>query len=107
MGTNIFTMRATLMGLLLVPRNVAVAILLAYRKVISPLYGEVCRYYPSCSLYALRAIQYHGALWGIGLGIIRILRCNPFARGGIDDPPERFKTTYEETPRGFVKVKES
>lgn len=95
------------MGALLVPRNVAVAILLVYRKVISPLYGDVCRYYPSCSLYALRAIQYHGALWGIGLGIIRILRCNPFARGGIDDPPERLRPTYEVTPRGFVKVKES
>ena len=95
------------MGALLVPRNVAVAILLGYRKVISPLYGDVCRYYPSCSLYTLRAIQYHGALWGIGLGIIRILRCNPFARGGIDDPPERLRPTYEVTPRGFVKVKES
>ncbi len=99
-------MRNFLLGLLLLPRNVAVAILLAYRKVISPLYGEVCRYYPSCSLYTLRAIQYHGALWGIGLGIIRILRCNPFARGGIDDPPERLRSTYEVTPLGFVKVKE-
>lgn len=107
METGLFAMRAVLLGLLLVPRNVAVAILLAYRKVISPLYGEVCRYYPSCSLYALRAIQYHGALWGIGLGIIRILRCNPFARGGIDDPPERLRSLYEVTPRGFVKVKES
>ncbi len=100
-------MKSVLMGVLLVPRNVAVAILLAYRKVVSPLYGDVCRYYPSCSLYALRAIQYHGALWGIGLGVIRILRCNPFARGGIDDPPERLRSVYEVTPRGFVKVKES
>lgn len=99
-------MRTFLLSLLLVPRNIAVAILLAYRKVISPLYGEVCRYYPSCSLYTLRAIQYHGALWGIGLGIIRILRCNPFARGGIDDPSERLRSTYEVTPLGFVKVKE-
>jgi len=99
-------MRTLLLGLLLVPRNSALAILLAYRRVISPLYGEVCRYYPSCSLYTLRAIQYHGALWGIGLGIIRILRCNPFARGGIDDAPERLRSTYEVTPLGFVKVKE-
>ena len=99
-------MRTFLLSLLLVPRNIAVAILLAYRTVISPLYGEVCRYYPSCSLYTLRAIQYHGALWGIGLGIIRILRCNPFARGGIDDPPERLRSSYAVTPLGFVKVKE-
>lgn len=106
MGTSLPAMRTLLLGFLLVPRNSALAILLAYRKVISPLYGEVCRYYPSCSLYTLRAIQYQGALWGIGLGIIRILRCNPFARGGIDDPPERLRSSYEVTPLGFVKVKE-
>ncbi|CAB4563422.1 MAG: membrane protein insertion efficiency factor YidD [Actinobacteria bacterium] len=99
-------MTDVLWGLVLLPRNLALAILLAYRKVISPLYGDVCRYYPSCSLYTLRAIQYHGALWGIGLGIIRILRCNPFARGGIDDVSERLRSRYEVTPLGFVKVKE-
>lgn len=92
--------------LVLVPRNIAVAILLAYRKVISPLYGDVCRYYPSCSLYTLRAIQYHGALWGIGLGAVRIVKCNPFARGGIDDPPERLKSRYVVNDVGFVRVKE-
>lgn len=106
MESYLYAMTTVLLNLVLLPRNVAVALLLAYRKVISPLYGEVCRYYPSCSLYTLRAIQYHGALWGIGLGIIRILRCNPFARGGIDDPPERLKSRYEVTPLGFVKVKE-
>lgn len=90
---------------LLLPRNGAIAVLLAYRKLISPLYGEVCRYYPSCSLYALRAIQYHGALWGIGLGLVRIVRCNPFARGGIDDPPERLRAVYRITPQGFVTAK--
>ena len=90
----------------LIPRNIAVAILLAYRKVISPLYGEVCRYYPSCSLYTLRAIQYHGALWGIGLGAVRIVKCNPFSRGGIDDPPERLKPRYVVNDTGFVRVKE-
>lgn len=99
-------MREVGLTLLLLPRNVAIALLLAYRKVISPLYGEVCRYYPSCSLYTLRAIQYHGALWGIGLGAVRIVKCNPFARGGIDDPPERLRSAYEVTPLGFVRVKE-
>lgn len=97
--------RRLLLGLLLIPRNVAIALLLAYRRVISPLYGEVCRYYPSCSLYTLRAIQYHGAAWGIGLGAVRIVRCNPFAKGGIDDPPERLRAAYEVTPLGFVRVK--
>jgi hypothetical protein len=91
--------------LALVPRNSALALLMVYRKVISPLYGEVCRYYPSCSLYAFRAIQRSGALWGIGLSFIRILRCNPWAKGGIDDPPEHLRAHYEITPVGFVRVK--
>jgi hypothetical protein len=90
---------------LLLPRNIALGILMSYRKVISPLYGNVCRYYPSCSLYALRAIQQSGAFWGIGLGAIRLVRCNPWARGGIDDPPARLKSWYEITPLGFVRVK--
>lgn len=99
-------MRALGLGIVLLPRNIAIAMLLAYRRVISPLYGEVCRYYPSCSLYTLRAIQYHGALWGIGLGALRIVKCNPFAKGGIDDPPERLRAVYEVGPLGFVRVKE-
>ena len=92
--------------MLLAPRNALIGVLLAYRRVISPLYGEVCRYYPSCSLYTMRAIANNGALWGIGLGLVRIVRCNPFAKGGIDDPPERLKERYEITPVGFVRVKE-
>lgn len=71
----------------LLPRNAAIAILAAYRAVISPLYGQVCRYYPSCSRYALTAIQEHGVLRGIWLGTLRIARCHPWARGGIDDVP--------------------
>lgn len=91
--------------LLLVPRNVALALMITYRKVISPLYGQVCRYYPSCSLYTLRAIQHKGALWGIGLGAIRIIRCNPWARGGIDDPPSELNALYEISTLGFVRLK--
>jgi len=98
-------MRHLLRTLWLLPRNSAIAFMLAYRKVISPLYGQVCRYYPSCSLYALRAIQYHGALRGVGLSAWRVLRCNPFTRGGIDDPPEGLRPHYELTPQGFVRLK--
>ena len=98
-------MRHLLRTLWLLPRNSAIAFMLAYRKVISPLYGQVCRYYPSCSLYALRAIQYHGALRGVGLSAWRVLRCNPFTRGGIDDPPEGLRPYYELTPQGFVRLK--
>lgn len=91
----------------LLPRNVCVLILRAYRAVISPLYGDVCRYYPSCSAYALGAIQQHGVVKGVGLGAWRIARCHPWAKGGIDDVPER-RVRRHPTPRyqitrfGFV-----
>lgn len=94
-------MSRSLLGLGLLPRNICVAILVAYRAVISPLYGDVCRYYPSCSSYALQAIQQHGVVRGIWLGARRILRCHPWAAGGVDDIPEphsRFATTRA----GFV-----
>ncbi|AYF97830.1 membrane protein insertion efficiency factor YidD [Protaetiibacter intestinalis] len=87
----------------LLPRNICVAILRGYRAVISPLYGDVCRYYPSCSAYTLGAIQQHGVVKGVGLGAWRILRCHPWARGGIDDvPASRHHDHYHLTPFGFV-----
>ena len=94
-------MSRTLLRLGLIPRNICVAILVAYRAGISPLYGDVCRYYPSCSSYTLQAIQQHGVVRGIWLGARRILRCHPWAAGGVDDIPEphsRFATNRA----GFV-----
>ena len=88
--------------LLLLPRNGAVVLLRAYRAVISPLYGDVCRYYPSCSTYTLQAIQEYGLVRGTLLGAWRILRCNPWSRGGVDDIPHRHEHTAELTPFGFV-----
>jgi len=90
---------------MVIPRNGLLGVLWLYRKVISPLYGQVCRYYPSCSLYAVQAIQYHGAAWGSGLAAWRILRCNPWSKGGIDDPPNRLKSHYVVTKHGFVTPK--
>jgi putative membrane protein insertion efficiency factor len=75
--------------LVLLPRNVCVVVLRAYRAVISPLYGNVCRYHPSCSRYALEAIQQYGVVRGTAMGAWRIGRCNPWAAGGIDDVPGR------------------
>jgi uncharacterized protein len=88
--------------LVLLPRNVCVLILRIYRAVISPLYGEVCRYYPSCSAYALQAIQRHGVIHGMWLGTRRIARCHPWALGGVDDVPERVRNKYRVTRFGFV-----
>ena len=87
----------------LLPRNGAIAIMHAYRRVISPLYGDVCRYYPSCSRYAVEAFQRQGFLAGIGLTGWRLLRCNPFSPGGIDDAPERHRPRFAINSRGFVR----
>ena len=61
----------------------------SYQKLISPLLGQRCRFYPSCSNYALEAIEKHGAFKGTGLSALRLLRCQPFSSGGIDLVPEK------------------
>ena len=65
-----------------------------YKRFISPCLPARCRYYPSCSTYAVEAIRKHGAVKGMILGGWRILRCNPWARGGVDCVPEKFSLTY-------------
>jgi putative membrane protein insertion efficiency factor len=60
-----------------------------YRFAVSPLYGQVCRYYPSCSAYALEAVEQHGAAKGSWLAARRLLRCHPWAAGGVDYPPHK------------------
>lgn len=61
-----------------------------YRKFISPLFPPCCKYYPTCSTYALTAIERFGAFRGILLAVWRLLRCNPWSMGGIDYVPEKF-----------------
>lgn len=89
-------------NVLLAPRNLVIALLLAYRRVISPLYGDVCRYHPTCSAYGLRAVQDFGVLRGGVLTARRIGRCHPWARGGIDDVPEPPVLRHRRTRIGFV-----
>ena len=87
----------------LLPRNAAIAFMLGYRRVISPLYGQVCRYYPSCSRYALEVFQRQGFAVGVLLTLWRLVRCNPFSPGGIDDAPERKRQSFTINARGFVR----
>lgn len=58
-----------------------------YQKNISPFTPSTCKYYPTCSHYAVEAIEKHGPIKGVLLAIWRILRCNPFSKGGYDPVP--------------------
>ena len=64
--------------------KLAVGPIKMYRRFVSPMLPPSCRYWPSCSEYALQAIQKHGVLKGGLLGVWRIVRCNPWSKGGID-----------------------
>ncbi|GGO67335.1 hypothetical protein GCM10010910_28890 [Microbacterium nanhaiense] len=94
--------RFRISGAVRVPRNAGVAFLIAYRATISKLYGDVCRYYPSCSAYAVTAVQQHGLVKGSALALARIVRCHPWAAGGEDDVRPHPDFSYDLTPRGFV-----
>ena len=79
-------------------KHLLIWLLKAYRLVISPLYGNVCRYYPSCSAYALRAVQVHGAVRGTWLAGRRLLRCHPWTLGGYDPVPGTPEWAEEHRP---------
>ena len=56
----------------------------AYQYLLSPYFGTQCRFTPTCSQYAIEAVQKRGVVRGLGLALWRLLRCHPFARGGYD-----------------------
>ena len=68
-------------------KQVAAFCLRLYKSVVSPFLPVACRYVPTCSEYTAEAVARHGLLRGSALGLWRILRCNPFARGGYDPVP--------------------
>ncbi|HZI58818.1 MAG TPA: membrane protein insertion efficiency factor YidD [Verrucomicrobiae bacterium] len=68
-------------------KRVATFSLWLYKGIISPFLPVACRYVPTCSEYAAEAVAKHGLLHGAALGLWRLLRCNPFARGGYDPVP--------------------
>lgn len=63
----------------------------AYQRLVSPLLGSRCRFYPSCSEYLAQAVEAHGLARGGYLGVRRVLRCHPFHAGGVDKVPPNFR----------------
>lgn len=66
------------------PRLIALALLRFYKRWISPMLPSACRFYPTCSVYAMQAIETYGLLRGTWMGLRRLSRCHPFHQGGFD-----------------------
>jgi len=77
-----------------VPRRILLAVLWVYQHVVSPWTPPSCRFYPTCSQYAVVAVTRHGAVRGSWLATRRLARCHPWTAGGVDDvPPRRSSVT--------------
>ncbi len=73
-----------LLKIIRIPRKIEIILIIFYQKHISKSLGKRCIYYPTCSEYTKQAVDKYGIIKGNILGIIRILKCNPFSKGGID-----------------------
>lgn len=74
-------------ALMTLPRQLLAGLIRVYQRLVSPLLPPSCRFYPSCSQYALEAVTRHGALRGSWLAARRLARCHPFHSGGFDPVP--------------------
>ena len=84
------TLRSVARSTVRAPALLLLLVLKGYQRFISPMTPPTCKFYPSCSQYAVIAVQRHGALRGTALAVWRVLRCNPWNLGGVDDvPPAR------------------
>ena len=70
------------------PAKAVIALIRVYQYCISPLLPSMCRFTPTCSRYAIEALQRHGTARGLALTVWRVLRCQPFSRGGYDPVPD-------------------
>ena len=68
-------------------KNMFIKTIKAYQKFLSPLLGQNCRFHPTCSQYAIEALDTHGIFYGLFLSLKRIVRCNPWGGSGIDNVP--------------------
>lgn len=81
-------------------KKLLLILLRAYQLAVSPFLGQNCRFYPSCSEYAVEAIREHGSLKGGALTARRLCKCHPFHAGGFDPVPPKSATTSSTTARG-------
>ena len=70
-------------------KKIVIIIIRAYQKFISPILGPACRFHPTCSSYALTAIEEHGLAFGLFLALKRVFRCNPWGASGLDEVPKK------------------
>ena len=82
-------------------KHAAMLLIRFYRKCISPLLPRCCKYYPSCSAYALGVIERFGFFRGMWLALWRLLRCNPWSKGGFDPVPQKFDILGRHTLADF------
>lgn len=71
------------------PQYALIALIRGYQLLVSPVLGPTCKYYPSCSHYGLEAVRQHGAIKGTVMAGWRVLRCNPWSNGGVDEVPAK------------------
>jgi putative membrane protein insertion efficiency factor len=76
-----------------IPARLALLAIRGYQLLLGPIAGGACRFEPSCSTYALQAVETHGAVRGLWLAVRRLARCHPFGRPGFDPVPPRPMTT--------------
>lgn len=77
-----------------IAKNILIIPIRFYKRFISPCFPAQCKYYPTCSNYAIKAIEMHGIFMGSILAAWRIIRCNPWSMGGIDHVPEKISKEY-------------
>jgi len=82
-------------------RGALLGLVRVYQILLSPIFGGACKFYPSCSNYALEAIQRHGARRGFVLAMKRLGRCRPFTKGGYDPVPETKPEQMERARRSI------
>jgi len=90
------------------PSLLLIGLVRGYQLVVSPLLGQTCRFYPSCSAYAVGALREHGALRGTWLTVRRLARCHPWNPGGVDPvPPRRSASRQTTVPQSEAHVCDS